>query len=98
MKFISLDSLCSWESISVHFNTTEVVTREENHFEDDRNIKYAQLNRIMSDLKMARETKIHRFRLLCFKFKQWRNLNCLKHWIRSRISWKFTCKGCKEMT
>ena len=33
MKLGSLDSLGSWESIYVHFNTTEQENHEENHFE-----------------------------------------------------------------
>ena len=42
MNLTSLDSFGSCESIYVHLNTTEVENYEENHFEDEKNIKLAQ--------------------------------------------------------
>ena len=42
MNITSLDSLGSWESIYVHFNTIQVGGHEENYFEDGRNIKFVQ--------------------------------------------------------
>ena len=42
MRLTSLASLGSWESTSVHFNTTDVENHEGNHFEGERNMKLAQ--------------------------------------------------------
>ena len=61
MKLTSLDSLGSCESIYVHFKTITLEKHELNHFKDNRNTILDLFWSLMSEHKMARETKIQSF-------------------------------------
>ena len=61
MKLTSLDFLASFESIYVHFKTINVEKHELNHFKDNRNTILDLFWSLMSEHKMAIETKIQSF-------------------------------------